>query len=467
MDLTRRAGAAVAASAGMPPVLPHNGVLGATSLTPVPRRAPARQLTTAAMAAFSCLAERCPDTCCRDWAVPVDRRDLDRLKGAMASTPQGRERLVRLVVIGNRAHGSDTAARLHLDESGGCPMLEADQSCGVHATLGEEALTTACSIFPRTALGTPSGVEVGGSLGCPEVARLTLLAPEPPLLAPADRPMLPRPYLGKVISTDEGDAYARHFLDVRQTLLDCFRLPLPLGTRLAVAADFAARVGAFFHAGTSELEGARRPFAERRLRAERAATMVASLHDELEGDLKALAFPPDAATGVMSTIAGFLLERRRLPHSPRFAAVVAQAFPGAVEPAADQAAVWWASYSSRRALLQGRAGQASDAVFANYAQHFILRNPYTDAPSLLDHLHRLATHLAAVRLLAVLHPQLADRLAAGADAAADATTVERVAVDVVQIFTKAIAHHPEYLKAALDQTGPATFGRLILLAKFV
>ena len=423
------------------------------------------------MAAFSCLAERCPDTCCRDWAVPVDRADLERLKGAMASTADGRERLLRLVVIGNRAPGSDTAARLHLDESGGCPMLQADQRCGVHGTLGEEALTTACSIFPRTALATPSGVEVGGSLGCPEVARLTLLAPEPPLLAPAGRPMLPRPYIGKVISTDETDAYARHFLDVRQTLLDCFRLPLPLGTRLAVAADFAARLGGFFHAGTAELEGARRPFAERRLRAERDATMAPALHAELDADLRALAFPPAAATGVTATIAGFLLERRRLPHSPRFAALLAETLPtvplqdGA--PGENAAATWWAPYATRRGLLQGRAGQASDAVFGNYAQHFLLRNPYTDAPALLDHLHRLATQLAAVRLLTVLHPRLADRLAAPAESAADAATVERVAIDVVQIFTKAISHHPEYLNAALNQTGPATFGRLVLLAKFV
>lgn len=455
----------------MPPVLPPNGALGATSLTPVPHPAPVPQLTTPAMAAFSCLAERCPDTCCRDWAVPIDRDDLDRLKAALATTGEGRERLVRLVVIGNRTRGSDTAAQLHLDESGGCPMMEADQRCGVHATLGEQALTTACSIFPRTALATPSGVEVGGSLGCPEVARLTLLAPEPLVLAPAPRPMLPRPYVGKVISAEDSDAYARHFLDVRQTMLDCFRLPLPLGTRLAVAADFAARLGGFFHAGTPELGGARRPFAERRLRAERDATMAEALHRELDADLQALAFPQVAATGVTATLTSFLLERRRLPHSARFAALLSQAL-GADgtdddQPAPGAAADWWATYRARRERLQARAGQTSDAVFANYAQHFLMRNPYTDAPTLLDHLHRLAVHLGAVRLLTVLHPQVAARLDAPADLAADAATVERVAVDVVQIFTKAISHHPAYLHAALDQTAPATFGRLILLAKFV
>ena len=454
----------------MPPLVPPTGPSRATSVTPLSYPASAPQWTTPAMAAFSCLAERCPDTCCRDWAVPVGRADLDRLKSAMTSTPEGRERLLRLVVIGNRTQGTDTAARLHLDESGGCPMLEADQRCGVHATLGEEALTTACSIFPRTALATSRGIEVGGSLGCPEVARLTLLAPALPLLAPATTSMLPRPYIGKTISADDDDAYARHFLDVRQTLLDCFQRALPLGTRLALAADFAARVQGFFHAGTAEMEGARRPFAERSLRAERDATAAEALHRQLDDDLKTLSFPPVAAAGVTASLASFLLERRRLPHSPRFAALLEQTLLSEGTPeqrGSADAVVWWATYAARRELLQARAGAVSELVFGNYAQHFVMRNPYTDAPTLLDHLHRLAVHLGAVRLLTVLHPQVAERLAAAPDREADAAVVHRVAVEVVQIFTKAISHHPEYLNASLHHSGPATFGRLVLLAKFV
>jgi hypothetical protein len=66
-------------------------------------------------------------------------------------------------------------------------------------------------------------------------------------------------------------------------------------------------------------------------------------------------------------------------------------------------------------------------------------------------------------LLAVLHPE--------AHAAAEPDAMNRVAVDVVQTFTKAIGHHPDYLEAALHRgavaTGGFTFGRLVLLAKFV
>jgi lysine-N-methylase len=432
-------------------------------------------MTTAAMESFSCLAETCPDTCCRDWAVPIDRSDLDRMKTAMSSSPEGRDRLVRLVVIGRPARGTDALAQIHLDDSGACPMLEADQRCGVHATVGEEALTTACSVFPRTALAVADHVEVGGSLGCPEVARLTLLSDGPLSLKVATRPMLPRPYVGKTIARDPGDAYAGYFSEVRATLQRCFQQSWKLSTQLALAADFADRVQSFFHAGTAEFEGAGRPFAERRLRAERDATAVAALPAALETDLAALQV---SGAPVMGVLVGFLLDRKRLPHSQRFAALLAQVFapvttgaPGAPGEAAAAVAPTLGEllqrYVQRRDALQLRAGAVEAQIFGNYCQHFLMRNPYTDAPTLLDYLYRLGIHLAAVRLLTTLHPDVEAMLSRAPDRRSDAEVLNRAAIHAVQTFTKAIGHHPEYLDAALRGSGTITFGRLVLLAKFV
>ncbi len=447
----------------MTPISPQDGTPAAKPLTRVPQPRGVPEMTTSAMEAFVCLADTCPDTCCRDWAVPIDRADLERMTTAMSTTPEGRERLVRLVVIGRPSRGSDALAQINLGEDGGCPMLEADQRCGVHATLGEPALTTACSIFPRTALAVADHLEVGGSLGCPEVARLMLLSERPPRLQAATKPMLPRAYVGKTISADAADAYAHHFLEVRAALLACFQSGRDLGVGLAVAADFAARVEEFFHAGTREFDGAQRPFSTRRLRAEIDATAGEMSATALASDLTALDVSGEATTGV---IAGFLLERRQLPHGRRFAELLEQVFspfmPG--EPAATEL---WRVYAQRRAALHTRAGARLDRIFGNYCQHFLLRNPFTDAPTLLEYLYRLGVHVGAVRLLTVLHPDLEALLAAAPDETADAQTVERVAIHVAQTFTKAISHHPEYLVAALHQPRPPSFGRLVLLAKFL
>jgi len=417
------------------------------------------------MEAFSCLAAACPDTCCRDWAVPIDRGDLETMKAALSATTSGADRLVHLIVIGRPSRHTDAVARLQMDDRGACPLLEEDQRCSVHASAGEQALATACSVFPRTALAVGDQVEVGGSLGCPEVARLVLLADEAPHLRPATKPMLPRAYIGKRVEAGSGNVYAQHFVDVRDALLACFRLPLPLGTQLVVAADFAARVGEFFHAETQAFEGAGRAFAERRLRSELDATSNAALHAELHRDLAALQAPGE---GVMAMVAGLIFERRQLPHSPRFGTLLEQTLASASADCAPEeagtAAALWQSYLRRRDDWDRRAGRPGQLIFQNYCQHFLQRNPYTESSTLLEYLYRLAVHLAAVRLLTLLHPELAET-------SADQATMDRVAVDVVQTFTKAIGHHPDYLEAALHRgaaaSGGFSFGRLVLLAKFV
>jgi len=401
------------------------------------------------------------------------------MKSALAKHPNGRGKLVRLVVLGRPSSYSEAVASLQMDDGGGCPMLESDDSCGVHATLGEAALTTACSVFPRTALAVGGHVEVGGSLGCPEVARLTLLGAQQPQLRPATAPMLPRDYVGKTIPSEPSDAYTHHFVEVREALLDAFRGDGALGTALMIAADFAERVQPFFHAGTRDFDGAQRAFTERRLRTEIENTRSKELAAALDRDLAALRAP---GAGVAALVWTLLSERRRLRHSAKYAALiervtssVASERPG--RPAAgapgelDDPELLWRVYHHRREAMAARLGTHGERPFRNYCLHHLMRSPYTDAGTLLEALYRLAVHLAAVRLLVVLHPSVAERLAGDPDPTADREVFDRVAVDAVQTFTKAIAHHPDFLDAAVNQAasraGGVTFGQLVLLAKFV
>ncbi|HEY8924404.1 MAG TPA: hypothetical protein VIU64_08490, partial [Polyangia bacterium] len=283
----------------------------------------------------------------------------------------------------------------------------------------------------------------------------------------------------KTIPSDPTDAYTHHFGDVREALLAAFRGARPLGTALMIAADFAERVQPFFHAGTRDFDGARRPFAERRLRIEIENMRSEQLAAALDRDLAALRAP---GAGVAALVWTLVSERRRLRHSSKYAALVegvaaSLASEQAGTPAAgltgqlDDPELLWRVYLRRRDVLAERLGSRSDRLFRNYCLHHLMRSPYSDASTLLEALYRLAVHLCAVRLLVVLHPALAERLAGAPDPAADGEVFDRVAVDVVQTFTKAIAHHPDYLDAAVNQAasraGGVSFGQLVLLAKFV
>ena len=179
--------------------LPPGIQSGLSSPSSQPGTGPAgdrRQMTLTALEKFVCVAERCEDTCCRDWAVTIDRPSLDRLKGFMANTSAGHDRLVRLVVLGSPSRHVDALGQVQLDENGVCQLLDRDNRCSVQSTYGEEALPTTCAIFPRTALAVGDQIEVGGSLGCPEVARLVLLSADELAMRPARRPMLTREYVG-------------------------------------------------------------------------------------------------------------------------------------------------------------------------------------------------------------------------------------------------------------------------------
>ena len=455
--------------------------------TPGPADLP--QVTTDAVEGFACLVESCEDTCCRDWAVPLDKASLERLKATMSRTPEGRERLVRLVVIGRPTQQARGAVQIQMDESGACPLLETDNRCGVHATYGEEALSTACSVFPRTALAVDGQLEVGASLGCPEISRKVLLSERPHLLRPANKPMLARAYVGKTIGGDPACAYTRHFPQVRALLQRLFRRgEFPLATRLVAAANFADGIQDFFFAGTEAFAGAKEPFAARRLEAEIAAAEQPGGLQALDRDLAA--FDPSAGQAIAGLTGTLLLERLRLPHSPRFATLLKACFasiqteahaqnPAGAHAGANDMAVdvdagltpaqTWQVLRRRAHLLEQRLGARSALVFGNYCDHFLMRHPYTDAETVLGYLHRLGLHLAAVRFLTLASPALArclDRAAAPDDQALfDAT-----AVHAVQTFTKAIAHHVDFLDVSFKAvaSGPGLgFGRLVMLAKFI
>ncbi|HEY2901944.1 MAG TPA: flagellin lysine-N-methylase, partial [Polyangia bacterium] len=323
----------------------------------------------AAMESFACLAERCEDSCCRDWTIPIDRESFERMRQAMTATPEGRERLVRLVVVGQSPRHPGGMAALKVSDQGACTMLGTDQHCGVQTDFGEAALPTPCSIFPRTALAVAGRLEVGGDLACPEVSRLVLLAKNGPDLGDSQRSLMPRAYVGKVINPDASDAYAHHLPAVRELLLGLFgRENHPLGARLVFAADFAEAVGPFYYSNNEEFAGAQKQFAENRLK-EAIRTAVTGEHQRsLQRDFSAL---QSTGEGTVAMIVTLLSERQRLPHSQRFSDLVRAVMnasrdevsgaPPDVAAAAEPALLWQA-YLRRRDALTIRAGARSDRI---------------------------------------------------------------------------------------------------------
>ena len=118
--------------------------------------------------AFSCIADRCPDTCCRGWEVVIDektRRQYEALEGPV---------------------GDYVRSCLQTDEDGDCCMKSRDGRCSMllenglcllQKTYGERILSQVCARYPRFFHEFGSLTEKGISLSCPVACALILNTP--------------------------------------------------------------------------------------------------------------------------------------------------------------------------------------------------------------------------------------------------------------------------------------------------
>ncbi len=125
---------------------------------------------------FRCIADKCPDSCCKEWEVLVDAESATLYR----SLPGDLGSKLRSVL-------KEENGEIYMTiENGRCPMWRSDSLCRIQAELGEQALCKTCRDFPRLTHDYGDFVEMGLELSCPEAARLILTEPPaPPIVTEA------------------------------------------------------------------------------------------------------------------------------------------------------------------------------------------------------------------------------------------------------------------------------------------
>jgi lysine-N-methylase len=112
---------------------------------------------------FTCLADRCEDTCCRGWSMQVDDSTLYKYRSRASELLEAVE------------PASDTPWIMRKDPlSGTCVKLE-NGLCGIHKKYGEPFLSDACHFYPRVTRLLGEDVVMTATLSCPEIARLAFV----------------------------------------------------------------------------------------------------------------------------------------------------------------------------------------------------------------------------------------------------------------------------------------------------
>lgn len=119
---------------------------------------------------FSCIADKCPDTCCAGWDVVVDSESLE--KYADLNTPYGEK--IRSLITKDEDGDS-----IFVSKNGRCPFLLSNGLCEMYKELGHGNLCRTCRMFPRIINAFGARTETGISLSCPEAARLIFESSDP------------------------------------------------------------------------------------------------------------------------------------------------------------------------------------------------------------------------------------------------------------------------------------------------
>lgn len=119
--------------------------------------------------AFRCVGGACPDTCCRDWEVVLDRETAAFYR----TVPGSLGEQLRTAMT-----ESDGEACLQLKD-GLCPLLTPQGLCRIQLELGEAHLCRSCGLHPRFAEEYGALREWSLSLACPEAVRLLISSPVP------------------------------------------------------------------------------------------------------------------------------------------------------------------------------------------------------------------------------------------------------------------------------------------------
>lgn len=159
------------------------------------------------LSGFTCLGDKCEDTCCQTWSMQMDEATLARYRKDAPELMQAVEQ------------EKDGAWIMRKDPASGfCVKLEGGM-CGIHKKYGDKFLGDACYFYPRVTRALGERVLMTATMSCPEIARLALSDDKSCTMETAEAERLPQSlknYLPAGVSIDDALIIHNAFLEATQ-----------------------------------------------------------------------------------------------------------------------------------------------------------------------------------------------------------------------------------------------------------
>lgn len=125
------------------------------------------------MKRFKCTGTQCEDSCCMGWGLDIDKGSYD--KYISIEHEELSPMFDRYIIVNDKVTSDQRYAKVLLNDKAACPFLSEKMLCRIQCIMGEEYLSNVCAAYPRVLNVVDGMLEVSGIMSCPEVAKLALL----------------------------------------------------------------------------------------------------------------------------------------------------------------------------------------------------------------------------------------------------------------------------------------------------
>ncbi len=116
---------------------------------------------------FTCLGDKCADTCCRAWSMQLDEITYEKYKKEAPELLDAVEEAVESPYI------------MRKDKATGYCVKYDNGWCGIHKEKGDKFLGDACYFYPRVTRSLGDDTVMTATLSCPEIVRIVLEEKDP------------------------------------------------------------------------------------------------------------------------------------------------------------------------------------------------------------------------------------------------------------------------------------------------
>lgn len=117
---------------------------------------------------FTCIADKCPMTCCQEWKIAVDDKTAKKWK--TTTTPKSLQ--AKQKKLNDFTTWKDNTRVIALNDTHKCPFLNREKLCELVITYGDDILSETCRIFPREVHDYDDRKELTLMPSCPAVVDL-------------------------------------------------------------------------------------------------------------------------------------------------------------------------------------------------------------------------------------------------------------------------------------------------------